>query len=169
MSKDWTLFNVKYFAIPMTSLVFGLVIGFSIANSKKKPTKHYPIEVRCHWETSQSSYYPTMEADSVKGDTIWKDGNRIVNKNIKNVLFKQIMKTELEEIAASKWPISGEGAMETFGARKLREAFIGGAQWQQEQILQFLYSEIIERRPYSSSKMCEEVINFIERFNNKKI
>jgi len=44
--------------------------------------------VRCHWETSQSSYYPTMEADSVKGDTIWKDGNRIVNKNIRNVEFK---------------------------------------------------------------------------------
>jgi hypothetical protein len=43
-----------------------------------------------------------------------------------------------------------------------------GAQWQQEQILQFLYSEITERRPYSSSKMCEEVIKFIEQLNNKK-
>jgi hypothetical protein len=32
--------------------------------------------------------YPTMEADSVKGDTIWKDGNKIVNKNIINVIFK---------------------------------------------------------------------------------
>ena len=38
---------------------------------------------------------------------------------------------------------------------------------QQEQILQFLYSEIIERRPYSSSKMCEEVIKFIEQFKKK--
>jgi len=42
--------------------------------------------------------------------------------------------------------------------------FINGAKWQQEQILQFLYSEITERRPYSSSKMCEEVIKFIEQF-----
>jgi hypothetical protein len=38
-----------------------------------------------------------------------------------------------------------------------------GAKWQQEQILQFLYSEITERRPYSSSKMCEEVIKFIQK------
>jgi len=42
-----------------------------------------------------------------------------------------------------------------------------GAKWQQEQILQFLYSEITERRPYSASKMCEVVIGFIEQLNNK--
>ena len=45
--------------------------------------------------------------------------------------------------------------------------FNNGAKWQQEQILQFLYSEITERRPYSSSKMCEEVIKFIEQFKKK--
>jgi len=45
--------------------------------------------------------------------------------------------------------------------------FIEGAKWQQEQILQFLYSEITERRPYSSSRMCEEVIKFIEQFKKK--
>lgn len=49
-----------------------------------------------------------------------------------------------------------------------REGVIFGAKWQQEQILQFLYSEIIERRPYSSSKMCEVVIEFIEQLNAKK-
>ena len=43
-----------------------------------------------------------------------------------------------------------------------------GAKWNQEQILQFLYSEITERRPYSSSKMCEVVIEFIEQLNTKK-
>jgi hypothetical protein len=47
-------------------------------------------------------------------------------------------------------------------------AFINGAKWKQEQILQFLYSELTERRPYSSSKMCEVVIEFIEQLNNKK-
>jgi len=47
--------------------------------------------------------------------------------------------------------------------------FNNGAKWQQEQILQFLYSEIIERRPYSSSKMCEVVIEFIEQLNTDKI
>ena len=45
--------------------------------------------------------------------------------------------------------------------------FIKGAKWQQEQILQFLYSEITERRPYSSSRMCEDVIKFIEQFKKK--
>ncbi len=50
-----------------------------------------------------------------------------------------------------------------------KKGFIAGAKWQQEQILQFLYSEIIERRPYSSSKMCEVVIEFIEQLNTKKI
>ena len=53
-----------------------------------KPIKHYPIEVRCHWSTDCYQGHPTMDADSVKGDTIWKDGNRIVNKNIINVVFK---------------------------------------------------------------------------------
>ena len=86
--KDWTAFNVKYLAVPFTMLVFGIVIGFGLSESKKKPTKHYPIEVLTHWETSQSGAYPTMKADSVKGDTIWKDGNRIVNKNIINIEFK---------------------------------------------------------------------------------
>ena len=41
-------------------------------------------------------------------------------------------------------------------------------EWLQEQILQFLYSEITERRDYSASKMCEVVIEFIEQLNTKK-
>jgi hypothetical protein len=45
--------------------------------------------------------------------------------------------------------------------------FIKGANWQQEQILQFLYSEITERRDYSASKMCEKVVEFIKQ-NQKK-
>jgi len=48
-----------------------------------------------------------------------------------------------------------------------QEAFINGAKWQQEQILDFLYSEITERRDYSASKMCEKVIEFIENLKNK--
>ena len=35
-------------------------------------------------------------------------------------------------------------------------------EWQQEQILDFLYSEITERRDYSASKMCYKVIEFIK-------
>ena len=88
MNKDWTTFNVKYFAIPMTALVFGLVIGFGLSESKKKPSKHYPIEVQCYWSTNGGQSHPTMECDSIKGDTLYKDGNVIVTKNIINVSFK---------------------------------------------------------------------------------
>ena len=55
----------------------------------------------------------------------------------------------------------------SFKKQDLYDGFIEGASWQQEQILQFLYSELTERRPYSSSKMCEEVIKFIEQFKKK--
>jgi hypothetical protein len=48
-----------------------------------------------------------------------------------------------------------------------KQSFKDGAKWQQEQILDFLYSEITERRPYSSSKMCEKVVEFIEQFKKK--
>ena len=86
--KDWSAFNVKYLAVPFTMLVFGIVIGFGLSNSKKKPTKNYPIEVQCHWSTDGYMGNPTMEADSVKGDTIYKNGISIVNKNILNLQFK---------------------------------------------------------------------------------
>ena len=86
--KDWTTFNVKYFAIPFTMLVFGMVIGFGLSESKKKPIKKYPIEVLTNWSTDGYQGHPTMDADSVKGDTIWKDGSKIVNKNIINISFK---------------------------------------------------------------------------------
>lgn len=86
--KDWTTFNVKYLAIPFTMMVFGMVIGFGLSESKKKPTKKYPIEVLTNWSTDGYQGHLSMEADSVKGDTIYKDGLGIVNKNIINVVFK---------------------------------------------------------------------------------
>jgi hypothetical protein len=88
MKDKWLVFNIKYLIVPMCMLFFGLAIGVGIYDSKKKKTKHYPIEVLTHWETSQSGGYPIMDADSVKGDTIYKDGLRIVNKNIINIQFK---------------------------------------------------------------------------------
>ena len=37
-----------------------------------------------------------------------------------------------------------------------------------ERIKQFLYAEICERRPYSASRMCEEVLKFIEQMDNNE-
>ena len=86
--RDWSTFNVKFFALPMSALVFGMVIGFGISNSKKKPSKHYPIEVQFYWSTNGYSNRSIMECDSINGDTIYKNGGKIVNKNIINVSFK---------------------------------------------------------------------------------
>ena len=90
MSDEWTTFNVKYFAIPMTALVFGLVIGFGLAREtvSKKPTKDYPIEVLTYSNRKDIISYTAVDADSVIGDSIFKDGNMIVNRNIVNVVFK---------------------------------------------------------------------------------
>ena len=68
-------------------LVIGIVIGMflrDITTSKKQ----YPIEVTTHYETGGYWYANSMDADSVKGDTIYKDGSMIVNKNIINIEFK---------------------------------------------------------------------------------
>jgi len=67
------------------------------------------------------------------------------------------MKQEtLEETAERKFQNIGD-----------RLIFEDGAKWQQEQIIDFLHSEITERRDYTASKMCEKVIEFIEQFKNK--
>ena len=87
MSDEWTTFNVKYFAIPMTMLVFGLVIGFGLAHSEKKH-KDYPIEVLTYSNRKDIISYTAVDADSVIGDSIFKDGNMIINRNIVNVVFK---------------------------------------------------------------------------------
>lgn len=90
MSDEQSVFSVKYFAIPITALVFGIVIGFGIAREtvSKKPTKDYPIEVLTYSNRKDIIDYISVDADSVKGDSIYKDGNMIVNKNIVNVVFK---------------------------------------------------------------------------------
>ena len=61
----------------------------------------------------------------------------------------------LEEAAEREYP--------TIHEQYQYDAFIEGAKWQQEQVLNFLYSEITERRDYSASKMCEKVIEFIKQ------
>lgn len=61
---------------------------YIVSKSPSKPTKHYPIELLLHWSTKAQGGYPTMECDSIKGDTVYKDGNSIVVKNIVNIKFK---------------------------------------------------------------------------------
>lgn len=84
---NWRQFNLWNLWVPMIFFIVGIFMGIMFPRNSK-PSKQYPIQVNCYWESGGMQSYPTMEADSVKGDTIWKDGNRIVNKNIINVTFK---------------------------------------------------------------------------------
>ena len=75
---------------PLLALFIGGIIGMTclLYSQKTKPTKHYPISVQCYWTTNGYSSYPQFECDSIKGDTCWKDGNKIITKNIINVSFR---------------------------------------------------------------------------------
>ena len=88
MDKEFKEINRKYFWYPIGMLVVGILLGVFIPSSKPSKTKEYPIEVQCYWSTDGYQSYPTMECDSIKGDTLWKDGGKIVTKNIINVSFK---------------------------------------------------------------------------------
>lgn len=88
MTKDSLNTILKYFAFAIPVFIIGMITGGYVIDNERKPTKTYPIEVRCHWATDGYQDHPTMEADSVKGDTIYKDGIYIVNKNIVNIQFK---------------------------------------------------------------------------------
>ena len=87
MKGDRIKFVIKYFAVPLITFVIGMVIGFKICDSSKS-NKKYPLEVRSEWNAYGFQSYPTMEADIVKGDTIFKDGIFVINKNIINVTLK---------------------------------------------------------------------------------
>ncbi len=78
--------NKKFFWYPIVMLIVGTLLGISMPSSK--PSKKYPVEVQCYWSPDGYQSYPTMECDSIKGDTLWKDGGKIVTKNIINVSFK---------------------------------------------------------------------------------
>lgn len=78
----------------------------------------------------------------------------------------QDLKETLEEYIEKSYP-RDYSAYDFTVTSKIRNGIRKGAKWQHEQILDFLYSEITERRDYSASKMCEKVIEFIEQFKNK--
>jgi hypothetical protein len=83
--------------------------------------------------------------------------------------MKQLPKEEPKQETLEedlKFPLIIENGMDYLNLTT--KIFINGAKWQAEKILEFLYLEITERRPYSSSKMCEVVIEFIEQLNTKK-
>jgi hypothetical protein len=80
------------------------------------------------------------------------------------------MKQETLEEAAKNYAneeLSNELTSKVGNFYGFSSSFVAGAKWQQEQILDFLYSEITERRDYSTSKIWEKALEFIEQFKNK--
>ena len=84
---NWKQFNFWNLWLPFIFFIVGIFMGL-IYPCNSKPNKQYPIEVQTHWQTDGYQGHPTMQADSIKGDTIYKDGLFIVNKNILNIEFK---------------------------------------------------------------------------------
>lgn len=76
--------------------------------------------------------------------------------------FKEVAERILLETV-----IDGNNSFDLIIKEDVIKAMIQITKWQQEQILDFLYSEITERRDYSASKMCEKVVEFIEQFKKK--
>ena len=88
MDNESIEINKKYFVYPIVMFIVGLILFLFLPHPKSSKTKEYPITVQCYWETNGLQSWPSMDVDSVKGDTIWKDGLSIVNKNITNIQFK---------------------------------------------------------------------------------
>ena len=79
----------EYYKPLLAFFLIGGMAGIAILFLEKTtPTKKYPVIVQCYWETNGYTSYPQFECDSIKGDVCWKDGNKIVVKNIINVSFR---------------------------------------------------------------------------------
>jgi homoserine acetyltransferase len=70
------------------SLFIGFIVIYSILKSISNPSKKFKIIVQTAYTSGINIYTNSMDADSVRKDTIWNDGQYIINKNIVNILFK---------------------------------------------------------------------------------
>lgn len=61
---------------------FGICIGHILFGRHYNKTKTYSLNVISHWK---SGCFHSIEADSVRGDTIWRDGDKFVSENIVSV------------------------------------------------------------------------------------
>jgi hypothetical protein len=78
---------VTFYILTLVAFLAGFVWS-KYLTKPKLPTKDYPIEVSIYYSEGGYSYSNTIDADSVRHDTIWNNGLYITNKNIKNVIFK---------------------------------------------------------------------------------
>ena len=87
MDANWRKFNFWNFWAIMFAFIVGIIMGIIFPRGSK-PSKDYPVIVTVCYETKTYWYTDYIECDSVNNDTIFKDGLSIINKNIKNIIFK---------------------------------------------------------------------------------
>lgn len=71
----------------ITVIGIALVWGNPYSNNKpKEEKKKYPVEILLKDKSSNRNWY--MDADSVKHDTAYKDGNTLILTNVEHILLK---------------------------------------------------------------------------------
>ena len=64
-----------------------LIVMMSSCENKIGNGKKYPIRIEQVWRDGIYMHNETFDVDSICGDILWKDGNRIKLNNIKNIKF----------------------------------------------------------------------------------
>lgn len=85
-----------------------------------------------------------------------KDINNLPNEG--ETLEELIIKEGLYRTSQNNFNQASAG----YNAKWFKRGGIFATKLQQERILDFIYSEMLERRDYSASKMCEIIAEFIE-------
>lgn len=68
-------------AVLLTVSAFGLGLGYAFPK-KQKTKKEYPVQVTREWVLSNGYNHCITEGDSLKVDTLFKDGNKLKLKNL---------------------------------------------------------------------------------------
>ena len=140
----------------------GLTMGQIIP--KKEPCEHFTPTIGCIKDVCSCNKDPKQAPFKHKVESLSTEEVLANRSNAYEFIDFDKQKT-LEEAAEkiyNEFPLRSESLNNL-----AKDKFIEGAKWQQEQILDFLYSEITERRDYSASKMCEKVVEFIEQFKKQ--
>jgi len=69
-------------------LGIGYLFGFIVFGMPKLPQKEYALVAHLCYERAGYYSLPDIKCDSVKGDTIWRDGLQVINKHIVSVEYK---------------------------------------------------------------------------------
>ncbi len=148
-----------------TSRTYLDIDKYKIIIPKEEPCEHFTPTIGCIKDVCSCNKDPKQAPFKHKVESL---STEEVLANRSNAYeFIDFDKQETLEEAAKECLMNNSLPTEGDFAEGYITGSLFGAKWQQEQILDFLYSEITERRDYSASKMCYKVIEFIENIKKK--